>query len=109
MTLQEKYEKQKEINKDLVDCNARLLTQAAAATKRLVALEKENAELEEKINILENCDRLGDTITEAYKEQLAQAKEIIKGLLDLPDLIEDRTSEHIELIVRAEQFLEEEE
>ena len=43
-------------------------------------MKKENAELKEKINILDNCDRLGDVITEAYKEQLTKAKEIIKML-----------------------------
>ena len=70
-------------------------------------LEKENVVFKEQVNILDNCNRLDDTITEAYKEQLTKAKKIIKGLLDLPDLIEDRTSEHTELIGRAEQFLEE--
>ena len=76
-------------------------------------LLKENAELKAEI---EN-DR--DLPTVAYmqgaekqkkkdEKQLTKAKEIIKGLLDLPDLIEDRTSEHTELIGRAEQFLEEE-
>jgi len=68
-------------------------------------LEKENAELktdkqywEQKSNRL--ATEWGETL-----DQLAQAKGIIKGLLDLPDLIEDRTSEHIELIGKAEQFL----
>ncbi|MBQ1778282.1 MAG: hypothetical protein IIZ93_09030 [Acidaminococcaceae bacterium] len=151
MTLQEKYVKQKEINKELVDenealkfaarmsektekqlraeieefkeTNHELAELAIKRQKEIDELEKcrqilsdctdrkrkENAELIEKINILENCYRLGDTITEAYKGELAKAKEIIKGLLDLPDLIEDRTFEHTELIGRAEQFLEEEE
>ena len=50
--LGEKYEKQKEINKELVDenhkladCNARLLDQVGAATKRIIELEKENEQL----------------------------------------------------------------
>lgn len=38
------------------------------------------AELKEKANILDNCDRLGDVITEAYKEQLTNAKELILRL-----------------------------
>lgn len=43
-------------------------------------LKSENAELKEKVNILDNCDRLGDVITEAYKEQLTKAKELILRL-----------------------------
>ena len=41
--------------------------------------EKQIAELE-KANILDNCDRLGDVITEAYKDQLTEAREIILRL-----------------------------
>jgi hypothetical protein len=49
---------------------------------RLTELEKENAELKEQVNILDNCDRLGDVITEAYKEQLTKAKELLKRCYD---------------------------
>lgn len=45
--------------------------------KKRLDLQKENAELKEKVNILDNCDRLGDVIIEAYKEQLTKAKEIM--------------------------------
>jgi hypothetical protein len=45
-------------------------------------LQKENAELKEKVNILDNCDRLGDVITEAYKDQLTKAKEIIREFVE---------------------------
>ena len=41
-------------------------------------LQKENAELKEKVNILDNCDRLGDMITEAYKDQLTKAIKLLK-------------------------------
>lgn len=41
--MSEKTEKQlREKNKDLADCNSRLLTQVAAATKRIIQLEKDN-------------------------------------------------------------------
>ena len=49
--------------------------------EQIADLEKENAVLKEQVNILDNCDRLGDVITEAYKEQLTKAKEIIKNLM----------------------------
>ena len=49
----------------------------------LKSLEQENAELKEKINILENCDRLGDVITQAYKDQLAQAEELLAKWVEL--------------------------
>ena len=67
-------------------------------------LKKEKAELKEQVNILENCNRLGDTITEAYKEQLAQAKEIIAiGLR----VCETSSIEYMNLYQKkAEQFLE---
>jgi predicted nuclease with TOPRIM domain len=54
--------------------------------KQIAELKKENAVLKEKVNILDNCDRLGDMITEAYKGQLTKAKEIIKAFLDSSDL-----------------------
>lgn len=47
----------KQENRDLADCNARLLTQAAAATKRVVALEKENERLKRVCNDLTNTHR----------------------------------------------------
>lgn len=69
-------------------------------------LEKENAELKEQVNILDNCDRLGDVITEAYKEQLTKAKKIIKALLRLwNDVMTEETVKA--LIAEAEQFLSE--
>ncbi len=140
MTLQEKYEKQKEIHKELVDENEALKFAARMSEKtekqlreknknlearlnainlltpelekeakkkrqRIADLEKENAELEEKINILENCDRLGDTITEAYKEQLAQAKELLQNLIRVT--WGEGWNYSLDWKVKAEQFLEE--
>jgi len=80
-------------------------------------LEKENAELKEQVNILDNCDRLGDVITEAYKDQLIQAKEIIKKLLKTPQTIYKRdedgevcpfeNTEYTAIVQQAEQFLKE--
>ena len=134
MTLQEQYEKQKEINKELVDENEALKFAARMSEKtelqlrkeneqlkataefqqssnmkrhfEIQELEKENAELKEKINILENCDRLGDTITEAYKEQLAQAKELLQNLIRVT--WGEGWNYSLDWKVKAEQFLEEE-
>lgn len=92
----------KQENKDLADCNARLLTQATAATKRVVALEQENAELktdkqywEQKANRL--TTEWGETL-----DQLAQAKKIIKNILELELLPETKE------VKQAEQFIQEE-
>ena len=139
--LKEKYEKQKEINKELVDENEALKFAARMSENTEKQLQKENAELEkdkayaeeqldeqiqatlklqkENAELKAELEENKDLPAIAYQQgaewwkkksdsKLAQAKELIKGLLDLPDLIEDRTSEHTELIGRAEQFLEEE-
>jgi len=88
--LGEKYEKQKEINKDLADCNSRLLSQAAAATKRLVALEKENAELEEELKNWKDewQEQVQKAIDEGYARtqqtiQLTKAKELLAKWVEL--------------------------
>lgn len=79
---------------------------------RNLELEKENAELKEKVNILDNCDRLGDVITEAYKDQLTKAKELLERLLitscnsDVLNLLPN-CSEVLRVRVEAEQFLSE--
>ena len=72
------------------------------------ALEKENAELKEKVNILDNCDRLGDMITEAYKDQLTKAKELLNEFLDFESSCMERgiyISDKIR--TEAKQFLNE--
>jgi predicted RNase H-like nuclease (RuvC/YqgF family) len=71
----------KEIH-ELSDCNSRLLSQAAAATKRVLALEKENAE----------------------------AKEIIKSLIALhynPVVTKDDLKKQDKILEQAEQFIKE--
>ena len=76
--------------------------------KKVAELEKENAELKEKVNILDNCDRLGDMITEAYKDQLTKAKEIIKKIEKIFYSGENaikRLSEISDILAEAEQFL----
>ena len=77
--------------------------------KRIEELEEENAELNEQNRSYEQLIDTGSVTLmkdrlKNYK-QLTEAKEIIEGLLNIPDLIEDRTSEHTELIGKAEQFL----
>lgn len=100
MTLQEKYEKQKEINKDLVYYNDRL-PQAVAATKGAVALAKENAELKRKIGIYQKG--MYDEI-EKRDKKLTKAIEIIKGLLSC---CRNYPQENAEKMKQAEQFLKE--
>lgn len=68
-------------------------------------LEEENAELREKVNILDNCDRLGDVITEAYKDQLTKAIGIIKRWYETNRSACIEPSQ--ELIEVTEQFLKE--
>jgi hypothetical protein len=79
-----------------------------ARIEQVERLKKENAVLKEKVNILDNCDRLGDVIIEAYKDQLAKAKEYIKLLLMNCVGVYESTGKTIaEIQAEAEQFLRE--
>lgn len=75
------------------------------ATEATKELQEELEKAEEKINILDNCDRLGDVITDAYKHKLTKAKEIIKKLMVFA---EADLREYEEEYKEAEQFLKEE-
>lgn len=71
-------------------------------------LEKENAELREEVNILDNCNRLGDVITEAYKEQLTKATKFLNEFMRISKASdEDFEHDYSELIGETEQFLKE--
>ena len=72
---------------------------------RITELEKENAELKEKVNILDNCDRLGDVITEEYKAQLTKAKELLKRYVPYRQITDSKA--YKDLADETEQFLEE--
>lgn len=75
---------------------------------KIKELEKENAELKEKVNILDNCDRLGDVITEAYKDQLTKAKEIIRTFLNMPMPNNEEVFADVgAILTKAEQFIKE--
>ena len=74
--------------------------------KQIAELEKENAELKEKVNILDNCDRLGDMITEAYKDQLTKAKEIIREFVEWATWQGSNCPNFKSIQDKAEQFLE---
>lgn len=67
-------------------------------------LYRENAELREKVNILDNCDRLGDVITEAYKEQLTKAKDLLTRFVMASVYFNGKEAD---LVKEAEQFLKE--
>ncbi|MCR4715192.1 MAG: hypothetical protein K5751_12550 [Treponemataceae bacterium] len=76
------------------------------------SLQNRYNELVDDYNKLQKayCEATGERYVEEGKEsdlvnKLTKAKEIIQGLLELPDLIEDRTIEHTELIAQAEAFI----
>ncbi len=89
--------------------------------KQFSSLQMENNELKEQLwGAKPSCNNCGHTDCEnyqmqrksescvrwiSYKDQLIKAKGLIKGLLDILDLVEDRTSEHTVLIGEAENFL----
>ena len=86
--------------------------QLKVALEKGKQLEKENAELREKLEDADNCDRLGDVITQAYKDQLTKAKKLLEKLLitscnsDVLILFPN-CSEVLRVRVEAEQFLKE--
>ena len=90
---------------DLEKENAELHKSITDFQNREATLESQIAELKEKVNILDNCDRLGDMITEAYKDQLTKAKELLKQLVDIEYAINIPKEKIISLRVKAEQFL----
>ena len=116
VTWQTKYEKQKEINKELVDENEALKFAARMSEKTEKQLRNENAELKAEI---EN-DR--DLPTVAYmqgaekqkkkdEKQLTKAKEIIKNQKELLDRVlsgaETLSDFAQNTLHKAEQFLKE--
>jgi len=83
-----------------------------SAMDKAKTILKENAELKERANILDNCDRLGDMITQAYKDQLTKAKELLKEMIDTPvfnqmggEVYENEC--YTELVAEVENFLSE--
>ena len=76
--------------------------------KRIAELEKENAELKDKLEILIS---VGNTCTKGLNKQLTKAKEIIKKLVNefyyLCELYNFATD--YECLAEAEQFLKESE
>ena len=85
------YRKLQKENHELADCNARLLTQVAAATKRLVALEKENANLNATLDL--------------RKMQLDDASEIIKEMQSKVDTLQKENAEQKDQLTKAKELL----
>ena len=101
--LGEKYEKQKEINKELVDYNARLLDQVGAATKQALELEKKNAELKER---LAEVNLNGNIVL----RELTKAIELLNEFMRISKASdEDFEHDYSELIGDTEQFIKDSE
>ena len=102
---QAKYEKQKEINKELVDENEALKFAARMSEKVEKQLREENAELKElkkkkeEIEIMMNFCK---ACKKMHTDLLNKAKEIIKGLLSC---CRNYPQENAEKMKQAEQFL----
>ena len=79
MAMSEKVEKQlREENKDLADCNSRLLSQAAAATKRVIQQEKVNEELE-VLRCCENCKNVNLQLHWRESEEIDKMRQFVCG------------------------------
>ena len=77
------------------------LDSAEPREKRIAELEKENAELKDKLEIL---IAVGNTCTKGLSKQLIKAKEILRKFLDAKSIEETCVAES-----EAEQFLKESE
>ena len=102
-----------------------------SAVERIEELEKENAELKEKISVLLSCKNCPENkggwgcekeyegrclsqkvmyikeLKAEMKEQLAKAKELIEELSSSLSVVGECEEEECELLNRAEQFLKE--
>lgn len=98
---------QDDITRNYVHCKTctRLKDFLAGYKAGKAELEKENTDLKEKVNILDNCDRLGDVITEEYKDQLTKAKELLKRYVPYRQITDSKA--YKDLADETEQFLEE--
>ena len=105
MTLQEKYEKQKEINKELVDENEALKFAARMSEKTEKQLRAEIEEFKETNHELAE-------LAIARNKQNFKAKEIIKSLIALhynPTVNKDDLKKQDKILEQAEQFLKDSE
>ena len=89
MTLQEQYEKQKEINKELVDENEALKFAARMSEKTEKQLRKENAELKKRL-VSARAE-----FQRQYKEN-EELKHNKKTVAHLADCLEEKMKERIE-------------
>ena len=99
------------------------LESAEPREKRIAELEKENAELQEKLNIrsCQNCKHSNKSYPsdgscvhyntwEDYKNpQLTKAKEVIENLIDSLMAIDGEQIRELSVVKEAEQFLKESE
>jgi len=107
------YRKLQRENHELADCNGRLLDQVGAATKQVIELKKENAELKTDKQYWEQKSNRLTTEWGKTLDQLAQAKVIIEHQKELLDSVlqgVDRTEMSAfakQTFKEAEQFLKE--
>ena len=106
----------KEMYEDLLERNKLQISELNTLTeeqdRHIVELEKENAELKDKLEIL---IAVGNTCTKGLNEQLTKAKEIIKKFSEFVNNGVEFDSEHPqehtdlwnELCEKAEQFIRE--
>lgn len=82
------------------------ITSAEPREKRIVELEKENAELQEKLKP-ENCLKLlaKKGYVKFTSDKLTKAKELIEELSSSLSVVGECGEEECELLNRAEQFL----
>lgn len=118
MTLQEKYDKQKEINKELVDENEALKFAARMSEKTEKQLRKEIEEFKEtnhelaelaikrqkEIDELERQFRICEGNADTYYDQLTKATELLKQWLQTTYA---SGCDNVNLGIETEQFIKE--
>lgn len=96
----------KEMYEDLLGRNKLQILELNTLTeeqdRHIIELEKENAELKNKLEIL---IAVGNTCTKGLKKQLTKAKEIIKNLVDSLIAIDGEQIKELKTVKEAEQFL----
>ena len=80
----ELYRKLQKENHELADCNARLLDQVGAATKRTIELEKENEQLKSAAEFQQSSNMKRHFEIQELKKENAELKAEIENDRDLP-------------------------
>ena len=103
----ELYRKLQKENHELADCNARLLDQVGAATKRTIELEKENEQLKSAAEFQQSSNMKRHFEIQELKKENAELKEEIDKKQNLADVrLEQELETYQKLHIKSKEKLD---